>query len=124
MHYLKFNNFGAYIHYLKEHGGRSTHLDVGDLSTGENFAFAIVATCRLEDCILVCHELAHHGSIHPPEDVDEAKVAAWNERTQKKIQQKVWQILDQREKAFRADGVDVRRGILTANPPEVLARAK
>ena len=40
------------------------------------------------------------------------------------MQKIMWGKLDKREKAIRADGVKVQRGIYMGQPPEVLLRAK
>jgi len=128
MTYLKFSDFGAYVLHLKHHNITVSHLDIADVSGGDRYIFAVVATAVIpSDCIAVCSEIAldQEPPSEPGEKVETPEqLEEWRAGEHKKMQKIMWGKLEKREKAIRADGVKVQRGIYMGQPPEVLLRAK
>lgn len=130
MTYLKFNDFGAYSKYLKDNVtivDHHSHLDLVDLCTPTHYIFAVAATARVGDTILVCSEIVIQEAIDPPEEesiATKAEAVAWTRKQLKKIQTRMWELLAKREKAIKAEGIAISRGILMGQPPEILLRAK
>ena len=127
MTYLKFSDFGAYVLHLKHHNITVSHLDIADVSGGDRYIFAVVATAVIADCIAVCSEIAldQEPPGEPGEKVETPEqLEDWRAGEHKKMQKIMWGKLEKREKTIRAEGVKVQRGIYMGQPPEVLLRAK
>ena len=81
----------------------------------------------IADCIAVCSEIAldQEPPNEPGEKVETPEqLEDWRANEHKKMQKIMWGKLEKREKAIRAEGVKVQRGIYMGQPPEVLLRAK
>ena len=122
MYYLCFTHLRAYADFLKAKDFDFTHFDVADISPpGGGIMYSAVATQRIgADCLAVCHEILFQESAEIAEvaDAKDAKAHV------KKIENAVWKTFSRREQAVKDAGLQIRRGILTTNPPEVLIRAK
>ena len=134
MTYLKFSDFGAYVLHLKHHNITVSHLDIADVSGGDRYIFAVVATAIIlggngvdSSTIAVCSEIAldQEPPNEPGEKVETPEqLEDWRAGEHKKMQKIMWGKLEKREKAIRSEGVKVQRGIYMGQPPEVLLRAK
>ena len=122
MYYLRFTHLRAYVDFLKAKEFDFTHFDVADISPpGGGIMYSAVATQRIgADCLAVCHEILFQESAEVAEvaDAKDAKAHV------KKIENAVWKTFSRREQAVKDAGLQIRRGILTTTPPEVLIRAK
>jgi hypothetical protein len=122
MYYLRFTHLRAYADFLKTKDFDFTHFDVADISPpGGGIMYSAVATQRIgADCLAVCHEILFQESAEVAEvaDAKDAKAHV------KKIENTVWKTFSRREQAVKDAGLQIRRGILTTTPPEVLIRAK
>ena len=122
MYYLRFTHLRAYADFLKAKDFDFTHFDVADISPpGGGIMYSAVATQRIgADCLAVCHEILFQESAEVAEvaDAKDAKAHV------KKIENAVWKTFSRREQAVKDAGLQIRRGILTTTPPEVLIRAK
>lgn len=128
MYYLRFTHLRAYADFLKTKDFDFTHFDVADISPpGGGIMYSAVATQRIGngadpsvDCLAVCHEILFQESAEVAEVADAKNAKAHV----KKIENAVWKTFSRREQAVKDAGLEIRRGILTTTPPEVLIRAK
>ena len=122
MYYLRFTHLRAYVDFLKANEFDFTHFDVADISPpGGGIMYSAVATQRIgDDCLAVCHEILFQESAEVAEVADAKNAKAHV----KKIENAVWKTFSRREQAVKDAGLQIRRGILTTTPPEVLIRAK
>ena len=122
MYYLLFTHLRAYADFLKAKDFDFTHFDVADISPpGGGIMYSAVATQRIgTDCLAVCHEILFQESAEVAEVADAKDANAHV----KKIENAVWKTFSRREQAVKDAGLQIRRGILTTTPPEVLIRAK
>jgi hypothetical protein len=122
MYYLRFTHLRAYADFLKANDFDFTHFDVADISPpGGGIMYSAVATQRIgADCLAVCHEILFQESAEVAEVADAKNAKAHV----KKIENAVWKTFSRREQAVKDAGLQIRRGILTTTPPEVLIRAK
>ena len=122
MYYLHFTHLRAYADFLKAKDFDFTHFDVADISPpGGGIMYSAVATQRIgADCLAVCHEILFQESAEVAEVADAKNAKAHV----KKIENAVWKTFSRREQAVKDAGLQIRRGILTTTPPEVLIRAK
>lgn len=111
MIYLKFSDFGAYIDALKAIHAPLTHLDISDCSIPGTLTFFLTATYfhAESETIYVASELAKITE-------EELELPA--------LKKFLSERLARTDTMFKKLGLRIRRGIYTAQTPEVLSRGK
>ena len=139
MLYLTFTNLRAYCEYLKSKRITETHFDMAFSTSNVDGAitYSAVATefigtqCHSQPTLVTCREIIVTEEPKEMNALQEQLAEADNPRALKaykrklrkhleQVENEVWRLFSQREKAITAEELRIVRGILTTETPSYL----